>query len=235
MAIAAILTDIEGTTTDIAFVHQQLFPYSTRMLSDYLHSHREKPEIAAIIEEIRQMEQRHTAELPEIVEILQRWIAEDRKITPLKTLQGYIWEFGYQLGELQGHVYTDAGEKLKAWQAAGIHLYVYSSGSIKAQKFLFQYSNFGDCTYLFSGFFDTTTGSKKESQSYQKISEVTGIPTASFLFISDLAAELEAAQATGMKTMLLVRDSAGKSTSFPTARDFVEVEEYWTRLGELLV
>ena len=89
--------------------------------------------------------------------------------------------------------------------------------------------------YLFSGFFDTTTGSKKESQSYQKISEVTGIPATSFLFLSDVAAELEAAKATGMKTMLLVRDSASKPTSFPTARDFVEVEEYWTRLGELLV
>ena len=93
MAIAAILTDIEGTTTDIAFVHQQLFPYSSRRLSTYLHSHQEKPEIAAIIQEICQLEQHYTAELPEIIEILQRWIAEDRKVTPLKALQGYIWEF----------------------------------------------------------------------------------------------------------------------------------------------
>jgi enolase-phosphatase E1 len=234
MAIAAILTDIEGTTTDIAFVHQQLFPYSSRLLSAYLHSHKEKPEIAAIIGEIRHLEQRHTAELSEIIAILQRWIAEDRKVTPLKALQGYIWEFGYQSGELQGHLYTDAGEKLTAWQSAGLNLYVYSSGSIKAQKLLFRYSVFGDLSYLFSGFFDTKTGGKKESKSYEKISEITGISPESFLFLSDVAAELEAAQAVGMKTMMLVRDSASESVSFPIARDFTEVEEYWTRLGEFI-
>ena len=233
MAIAAILTDIEGTTTDIAFVHQQLFPYSRRLLSAYLHSHRDKPEIAAIIQEIRQLEQHYTAELSEIVEILNRWIAEDRKVTPLKALQGYIWEFGYQSGELRGHLYTDAGEKLTAWQAAGLNLYVYSSGSIQAQKLLFRYSIFGDLSSLFSGYFDTTTGGKKEAKSYQKISEITGISPESFLFLSDVAAELEAAQAVGMKTMMLVRDSANQSVGFPTAKDFVEVEEYWTRLGEL--
>lgn len=234
MAIAAILTDIEGTTTDIAFVHQQLFPYSRRLLSTYLNSHQKQPEIAEIIEEIRQVEQRYTAELPEIIEILQRWIAEDRKITPLKALQGYIWEFGYQSGELQGHLYPDAGEKLTSWQADGLKLYVYSSGSIKAQKLLFKYSMFGDFSSLFSGYFDTTTGGKKESESYQKISEKTGISPESFLFLSDVAAELEAAQAVGMKTMMLVRDSSSEAVGFPLARDFVEVEEYWRQLGEFI-
>lgn len=227
MAIAAILTDIEGTTTDISFVHDQLFPYSIQMLPTYLRSQADKPEIAALLSEIRQLAQCPEGDLETIIDILCQWIAADRKITPLKALQGYIWEFGYQSGELQGHIYPDAGEYLQKWHDSGRQLYVYSSGSIKAQKLLFGHSNLGDITPLFSGYFDTTTGSKKESKSYQKISQKTAINPASFLFISDVAAELEAAEMAGLKTMMLVRDETVQTTAFPVARNFSEVNQYW--------
>ena len=227
MAIAAILTDIEGTTTDISFVHNQLFPYSTRMLPAYLRSQADRPEIAALLAEVRQVAQVPDGDLEMIINILCQWIAADQKITPLKTLQGYIWEFGYQSGELQGHIYADAAEYLQKWHDSGRKLYVYSSGSIEAQKLLFGHSNFGDLNPLFSGYFDTNTGSKKEARSYQKISQKTGINSASFLFLSDAITELEAAEQAGMKTMMLARDRIAQSAEFPVAKDFSEVNKYW--------
>lgn len=218
--IRAILTDIEGTTTDIAFVHKVLFPYARARIGEYVRAHADDPfvreQLAAVSDEVG-----HALSLDEAVAQLIRWIDEDRKITPLKALQGRIWEAGYQTGDFQGHVYADAERRLREWHAAGIKLYVYSSGSVQAQKLIFGHTPYGDLTPLFSGYFDTRIGAKRESLSYRRIAEETGLPPPEILFLSDIAEELDAARAAGMNTAWLVRDGQPDSGScHPQYRDF---------------
>jgi enolase-phosphatase E1 len=138
-----------------------------------------------------------------------QWMDEDRKATPLKTLQGLIWAEGYATGELVGHVYGDALQALQLWHRNGLRLYVYSSGSVAAQRLLFAHTPYGDLTTLFSGFFDTETGSKKEPASYSRIAQAIGVAPEAVLFLSDSAHELDAARAAGLVTAALDREGLG--------------------------
>lgn len=207
MSIRAILTDIEGTTSSIAFVTDTLFPYARAKLADYVAAH--PKETAPLLDMV------HAQEPGDAIETLLRWIDEDRKATPLKTLQGLIWAEGYADGTLIGHVYPDAADALRRWHAAGIALYVYSSGSIAAQKLIFGHSNAGDLTPLFSGYFDTTTGPKREAESYRKIADEIGLPATEILFLSDNIQEIEAARGGGMQALHIDRETgAGHIASF---------------------
>ncbi len=205
MAIKAIVTDIEGTTSAIDFVHQVLFPYSTTALPDYVRQHAQEEEIATIIAQVKAEIKQPDADLEIVIATLLDWIATDQKITPLKTLQGFIWETGFKNHHFQGHIYEDAYRNLKQWQQAGIKLYVFSSGSVKAQKLLFGYSQFGDVTYLFKGYFDTQVGKKKTVTAYQNIQKAIALPASEILFLSDVIAELDAAKTAGYHTLLLDR------------------------------
>ena len=156
--------------------------------------------------------------------VLEGWIDADKKVTPLKTLQGLIWRQGYEAGELKGHVYPDTPEYLRKWHARGLKLYVYSSGSVEAQKLIFAHTAHGDLTPLFSGYFDTRIGGKREAQSYKTILRDTGLPAEAMLFLSDVGEELDAARAAGMKTCQLLRDDKARpATAHPQARNFSEV------------
>ncbi len=146
------------------------------------------------------------ADVERVIAILLEWIAEDRKATPLKALQGMVWEQGYNAGQLKGHVYPDAVDALKHWHQQGYRLYVYSSGSIQAQQLIFGCSEAGDLSGLFSGYFDTTSGPKREAQSYRTIAQAIECPAENILFLSDIVEELDAAQAAGMITCGLARD-----------------------------
>ncbi|HET7796868.1 MAG TPA: acireductone synthase [Nevskia sp.] len=223
MTIQAIVTDIEGTTSSIDFVHQTLFPYAKQHLRAFLHAHAGDAEVQAQIAATAAIEGR-TLSLDEAADVLEQWIAEDRKLTPLKDLQGLIWAQGYAAGALTGHVYADTPVFLKQWHAAGQRLYVYSSGSEAAQKLIFGHSDFGDLTPLFSGYFDTRIGAKREVASYRTILERIALPGEAVLFLSDIGEELDAARAAGLKTCQLIRDAKAKPfPAHPQARDFSEV------------
>jgi enolase-phosphatase E1 len=156
--------------------------------------------------------------------VLERWIDEDRKVTPLKSIQGLIWRKGYEAGELKGHVYPDAPACLRQWHQRGLKLYVYSSGSVEAQKLIFGHTEYGDLTPLFSGYFDTRVGAKKEAQSYKTILLDTGLSGGDMLFLSDVGEELDAARAAGMKTCQLLRDDKARpAIAHPQARSLAEV------------
>jgi len=195
--VKAILTDIEGTTTSLSFVADVLFPYARAHLPAYVAAH--PAETAPILAEVA------ASEPGEPTATLLRWIDEDRKATPLKTLQGMIWADGYASGAFTGHVYADAVAALRRWHAAGVALYVFSSGSVAAQKLLFAHSDAGDLTPLFSGYFDTTTGPKREAASYAKIAEAIGAAASEVLFLSDIAEEVAAARDSGMQALLIDR------------------------------
>ena len=221
--IEAIVTDIEGTTSSIDFVHQTLFPYARAHLRTFLHTHADDAEVQRQLAEVAR-EARRKLSPDEAAEILEGWIAEDRKTTPLKALQGMIWRVGYERGELQGHVYADTPEYLRRWHAQGLKLYVYSSGSVEAQKLIFGHTAYGDLTPLFSGYFDTRIGGKREVLSYRNILADTGHLAGGVLFLSDIGEELDAARAAGLATCQLIRDA--RAVPFPAhrqARDFGDV------------
>ncbi|MBR0648191.1 acireductone synthase [Roseomonas terrae] len=204
MALSCVLTDIEGTTSAIAFVKETLFPFAEAELDAFLDAHEEEPEVAAVMAEVREI-----ASQQEPRSTLRMWMAEDAKVTPLKTLQGLIWRAGYLDGRLTSHLYPDVPPCLRAWSKAGLRLAVYSSGSVAAQKLLFGHTGAGDLTPLFAGFFDTKVGGKREAASYATIAAGLYLPATTILFLSDIAEELDAAAAVGLQTCQLVREADG--------------------------
>jgi enolase-phosphatase E1 len=204
--IKAILTDIEGTTSSLSFVKDVLFPYARAHLATYVQQHQHEEAVKDILEASQQVVGETLALEAAIAQFIE-WIDEDKKVTPLKALQGLIWEAGYDQGDFKGHVYDDAVQNLQRWHAQGLSLYIYSSGSVYAQKLLFAHTEVGDLTPLFSGYFDTTVGGKRETASYERIAEQIGLPAEQLLFLSDIEQELEAAKAAGFKTVWLTRDT----------------------------
>ncbi len=219
----AIVTDIEGTTSAISFVRDVLFPYADERLDAYVAAHRDEAVVANAMREAAAVAGEPDADDSRILAHLHAWIAEDRKATPLKTLQGLIWNEGYTQSGLLGHLYPDVPPVLAAWHAAGIALYVYSSGSIVAQKVLFAHTFAGDLSPLFAGNFDTTIGAKRESASYSAIAAQTGFRPAEMLFLSDIEEELDAARAAGLQTARLLRPAdtpPGATSGHPAYVDF---------------
>ncbi|MDH1106067.1 acireductone synthase [Pseudomonas otitidis] len=223
MPIKAILTDIEGTTSAVSFVFDVLFPYAARHLPGFVSEHAAEPAVAEQVEAVRRESGEPEASVERVVAILLDWIAEDRKATPLKALQGMVWEQGYRAGQLKGHVYPDAVEALRRWHAEGYRLYVYSSGSIQAQKLIFGCSEAGDLSPLFSGYFDTTSGPKREAGSYRRIVEAIGLPADEVLFLSDVVQELDAAREAGLPTIGLAREG-GELAGHPTVASFAVID-----------
>lgn len=228
MTIAAILTDIEGTTTPIAFVHEALFPYARARIADFCKAHGHEPEVAEALKAARELDGHPDLDPEATVALLIRWIDEDRKAGPLKTLQGLIWRAGYEEGVLKGQVYDDAARFLRQWQADGLKLYVYSSGSEEAQKLIFGHSDKGDLAALFSGFFDTRVGAKVEAASYAAIARAVGLAPASILFLSDHAGEIAAAKAAGLPVARIDRalapDAARHEDGVLVAGSFAPVD-----------
>jgi len=222
--IRVILTDIEGTTSSVSFVHDVLFPFAAEHLPGFVTENREEPAVAEQLDAVAAKSGVDRQDVEGLVEVLQQWIREDRKETSLKALQGMVWEQGYQQGELKGHIYPDAADYLQRWHDRGLRLFVYSSGSVKAQKLIFGFTTEGDFTPFFSGYFDTRIGGKKDADSYRNILKELGVEPGTVLFLSDVEAELEAAEAAGMKTAWLVREGELPDTGRFVARDFSEVE-----------
>lgn len=220
IAVSVIVTDIEGTTGSIAFVKDRLFPYAEARLADYIAEH--PVETATILADVRALEGAPTLSSAAVAERLLTWSRADRKIAPLKSLQGMIWAEGYRTGELEGHIYPDAERALRRWRDAGIRLFVYSSGSVEAQKLLFGHTAFGDLTALFDGFFDTRTGGKLEAASYCKIAGVIRAKSDRILFLSDHPGEIAAALEAGWRVQLVDRD--GRSPGAVSSFDAIAVE-----------
>lgn len=221
VSIRAILTDIEGTTSSISFVHEVLFPYAASHLESFIRAH--EASLGSILEEVRALEHNPSLSIDQMIAVMQGWIAADKKITPLKTLQGMIWAEGYKAGDFKGHVYEDAARKLREWHREGMKLYVYSSGSVAAQKLIFGYSVAGDLTPLFDGYFDTVTGPKLEASSYTKIAEEMGMPVSGILFLSDNLQEIDAAREAGMNVTVLNRDGKSANDRYDTVTSFDDI------------
>jgi methylthioribulose-1-phosphate dehydratase/2,3-diketo-5-methylthio-1-phosphopentane phosphatase len=218
--IQAVLLDIEGTTCPVPFVSQVLFPYARERLDGFLRAGGDEPALAPLIAAIdAAMAASGKSTSPgdagspgeadscddsvshiRRVRFLQELIDQDRKLPALKELQGLIWDQGYASGELRCPLFEDVPSVLRAWRRNGLELAVYSSGSVKAQQLLYRHSNAGDLSGLFSHWFDTTIGAKGDAASYRAIAASMGLDPGTILFVSDVKAELEAAQTAGMAT-----------------------------------
>ena len=199
-----ILTDIEGTTSSISFVKDVLFPYARRALPGFVRERGAEPEVRRWLD-LAAVDAGGVCQDAVLAEVLQGWIDEDRKHPALKALQGMIWQQGYADAVYQAHVYDDAVHALREWHRHAHPLYVYSSGSVAAQKLLFGHSSAGDLRPLFAGYFDTAIGGKREVASYRNVLAELGHEGKDVLFLSDVVEELDAAREAGMGTVLLDR------------------------------
>ncbi len=218
--IRGILLDIEGTTTPISFVHDVLFPFARTRVAAFLAEQANSDEVIADLDLLRAQHRQdveqgkapppltnssrdeQTASLTQYIHWL---IDQDRKTTGLKSIQGKIWKRGYQDRDLQAPLFADVLPALERWQRDGLKVAIFSSGSVLAQKLLFAHTEAGDVTGLIDAYFDTNTGSKTASSSYQKIAEHLGLSAPEIVFVSDVVAELDAAAAAGMQTRLCIR------------------------------
>lgn len=222
-----ILTDIEGTTTDINFVHKILFPYSFENLPGFVRANLQDPSVVQALEQTRQtlLEEGLPAESTEdLINGLLSWITADRKHPALKLLQGLIWKLGYDSGGFKGHVYPDVVPALERWKQLGIPMGIYSSGSVGAQKLLFGHSEYGDLNGFFSHNFDTAVGHKRGVTSYQNIATQLGIAPSEILFLSDIEEELDAAKAAGMQCLQLLRPGTIPSMRHAGVGSFAEID-----------
>jgi len=219
--VRGILLDIEGTTSSISFVYDEMFPYIRRELHGYIEQNWGQPDLQSACDAIA-VDQKHesfaawVASRPESQQTPEHarqllaneviWLMDnDVKATGLKQLQGHIWKAGFHSGELKAHVYEDTPAALQQWCDAGVDVRIYSSGSIAAQKLFFGHTEAGDLLHHFNGHYDTTTGPKREASSYTAIAAEFNLPPAGILFISDVVEELDAAAQAGMLTALSLR------------------------------
>lgn len=205
--IRFILTDIEGTTTSVSFVYESLFPFFRTNIAKLKKMESDASVQAAFLDVVKLAaeEGKNLNSTDEIIQQLEEWSRADKKITPLKELQGLLWKEGYVSGELKGHVYSDVAPALKEWKLKGIDLGVFSSGSIAAQKLIFGYSEAGDLTAYLTAYFDTTTGGKRDGETYALIAKELALNPQQILFLSDIKEELEAAENAGYQTIQMVR------------------------------
>lgn len=238
MRIKLILTDIEGTTSSISFVKDVLFPYAAEHLPAYVRAHTD--ELRSLLADTATLSTTEghpvaSDDTEALIQVLLSWIAADKKATPLKTLQGFIWQAGYESGAYRAHMYPDATAALRHWNACGLPLYVYSSGSVAAQKLFFAHSEDGNLLPLFSGHFDTQVGGKREAESYRRIAaelqRTHGINAAEMLFLSDIKEELDAAREAGLQTAWLVRDEPlPAQPAHPAVASFSDLAECFPSL-----
>ncbi|WEK52149.1 MAG: acireductone synthase [Candidatus Kaistia colombiensis] len=215
-----VLLDIEGTISSLPYVVSVLYGYLREHLPAYVAAHRGEPVIQEILSATRALATPES----DPVEVLLGWLAEDKKAPPLKKIQGLVWENGYAEGAFKGHIYDDALAVLKRWHAAGVPLYIFSSGSIQSQVQFYQFNQAGDLRYLFSGHFDTDTGAKIERSSYLSIAAAIGVAPEKLLFFSDNPRELVAATAAGLPVVHVLREDTPSDARFPEIRSFEEVE-----------
>jgi len=210
-----LLFDVEGTTTDIAFVHRVLFPYARERIADFVRAHPAQPAVARVLEELPP-----GSGTEDVIRELLRWIDEDRKHGALKELQVLIWDEGYATAAFKGHVYEDVRPAWERWRAEGKRLAIYSSGSVRAQKAIYRHSTAGDLTPLLEAHFDTAVGAKREPESYHRIAQALGVPPSHVTFFSDIREELDAARTAGMATVQVFRDGPTQDQGHPSVESF---------------
>ena len=215
---AVLLLDIEGTITPIDFVYNALFPFARSHVREFIEQNHDEHSVQ---EDLAHLKIQHRTDMANglapptwqdkscdtaAIETYVHWLMDhDRKVAPLKALQGKVWKSGYENGTLRGRVFADVLPAFQRLQHRKKPIYLFSSGSVLAQQLLIAHSEYGNLSQYISGYFDTTTGSKGEPQSYEIIAATIGAKASNMLFISDTVIELDAATEAGMQVLLAQR------------------------------
>lgn len=248
VGVKAIIFDVEGTTTPISYVKDKLYTYARNEVERYLTEKWEDAETIKDVTALRELAKKDKEEgVDGVVEIPDdatkektlkatvdnvRWqMDKDRKTSELKQLQGHIWKEGYASGELKGEVFEDVPPMLRMLSEEGFTLYVFSSGSVESQKLLFANTQEGDMTDVFTDYFDLTTGSKTDAESYKKIAEQVRIPAEEILFLTDLPEEAEAAVSAGLRAALVIRPGNADLTD-EHLQNFACIEQFDELYGD---
>lgn len=233
----SVLLDIEGTVSPVAFVFDVMFPYAREHAESFLGATWNDEATRCAVETMaidngfasssawfsRESAASESEQQQVVVKSVHQLMDRDAKLTGLKSLQGLIWRTGFESRQLVSELFPDVVPKLRSWKASGLDLYIYSSGSIAAQKLFFGHTQEGNLLDLFSGFFDTTSGNKKETESYGVISKSIGLPASEICFISDIVAELDAARESGMQTILRPASECDNN-GHPVINTFASIE-----------
>lgn len=201
-----VVLDIEGTLSATDQVLVTLYDYARPRLGPWIDEHPDDPTVVEAVAQIRELSGVDGG-TDELVRVLHGWMDADRKVTPLKTLQGLIWQRGYAVGDLVAEFFPDVVPALRKWHDEGKDLAVFSSGSVAGQVAFFAHTTDGDLTSLFQYHFDTVNaGPKREAGSYLKIASALDVADAADItFYSDVPAELDAAAEAGWRTVGVAR------------------------------
>uniref|UniRef100_A0A2M4AS03 Enolase-phosphatase E1 n=1 Tax=Anopheles triannulatus TaxID=58253 RepID=A0A2M4AS03_9DIPT len=221
LSAKSIICDVEGTTTSISFVKETLFPYALKNAEEYLRKNWNEDATKTVVKALReQADEDKKADLegvipipaedsesiiPDVIKNVEWQMSQDRKTGSLKTLQGLVWAKGYKDGTIKGHVYDDVQKAFEQWTESGRKVYIYSSGSVEAQKLLFEHSEQGNLLKYLTGHYDTKVGGKREKESYQSIVKNIDVLAEDALFLTDIVAEAKAAKEAGLNVVLLER------------------------------
>lgn len=239
----AILVDIEGTTTSISFVKDTLFPYVRENLKKYIEAKWEDEEFKQDFEKLKEQAKKdeedkvdgfvpiagaNTEEKETLIKNILWQMDCDRKTGALKQLQGHMWREAYNSEAVKAHVYEDVPKALESWTNDGRKVYVYSSGSVEAQKLLFGHSVHGDLLKYFSGYFDTDVGGKQEASSYKNILSKIGVEPSSVIFLTDVVKEAAAAKEAGLSAAIVLREGNAALTdeervTYTTIKSFLDL------------
>lgn len=214
-AVRVVLLDVEGTTAPVDFVHETLFSYARERAKDYLERHWCEE---AFVEDLEMLREQYRSDrlhsettwrtdspahdILGALAYIQTLIDKNSKCTPLKSLQGKIWQEGYATGQLRARLFSEVAGVMRRWHRERIAICIFSSGSVLAQRLLFANTEDGDLSEAIHRYFDTTTGKKNDPGSYHKIAASLGVPCEAILFVSDTTSELDAARTAGMQTAL---------------------------------
>ncbi len=224
--VHAVLLDVEGTVTPVAFVYNTLFPYARAHMHEFLDEAGATNEVRSAIDVLAAEHRADDASgaVPppwrdpstSVIAGYALWLMErDRKSPGLKTLQGLLWARAYDRGELRGELFPDVAPAFVRWRSAGIRIAIYSSGSVLAQRLIFSTAPDGDLTPMISRYFDTAVGPKAAPESYRTIAAAIAMPPAAILFVSDVTAELSAACEAGLQVALAVRPGNAPAAPMP--------------------
>jgi enolase-phosphatase E1 len=221
--VQAVLIDLEGVAIPMAFATETLTPLARERLGAFIAENASNPEVEEALEETGRLLGGFDLKPAEAVALLLRWMKQERKATPLKTIQGLIWRESFETGAIKGEIYPDVGATLAAWAAAGLRLFVYSSNSTLAQQLLLRHGPAGDLTPLFEAHFDTSAGAKNEPASYRAICAQVGLPAEAVMILSENEEELDAARSVGLATTRIARENVADSRH-PVSRDLASLK-----------
>ena len=214
-----VLLDIEGTISDIRFVYDVMFPYAKQNMDRFLFENWESLAVQGAIGTVARdagiasiqdwlgpkWQSVDSSAISKLSEHCQQLMSHDSKATGLKLLQGMVWQFGFESGALRAELFADVLPALEEWKASGLDLRIYSSGSVLAQQMFFKYTVLGDLTDLFSAYYDTTIGNKRNVSSYERIATESQFEPSDIVFVTDVHAEVMAASQAGMQVVASVR------------------------------